>query len=91
MNGQNINVPAWLGVSLRVGLVLLAGIIAFTTLQSDVKATDVLASDNKEQIGKHEERLDSMQMLQVEQMVILRSMKDTLEEIKDDVKEHTQN
>jgi len=90
VNGQNVSLPSWLGVSLRVGGVLIAGVMAFTTLQADVTATDVMANDNKDQIERHEERLDAMQMIQVEQMVILKSMKDTLEEVRDDVKEHKQ-
>ena len=87
MNGQN-DVPNWLNPALKVGGILIAGLLAFTALQAQVNATDLVAQDNKVNVEKHEERLDSMQLTQIETVVLLRGMKETLDEIKEDLKKH---
>ena len=88
MNGQNGNLPAWFGIAIRIGGVLIAGVAAFTLLQAQVGATDLIAHDNKDKIEVHEERLDTIQMTQVEVVIILKGMEKTLEKIETKLEEH---
>lgn len=83
MNGQK-----WLSIALRVGGIVMAGVLAFAVLTARVDAVNLVAEGNREIIKRHEERIDAMQTTQIETVVMLRSMKETLEEIKDDLKGH---
>ena len=91
MNGQNAKLPTWVGMSLRVGGVIVAGTLAFAMLSAQVTATDLIAEDNKVKIEKHEERIDAMERVQIETVVLLKNMKETLDEISEDVKEHVKS
>lgn len=81
MNGQK-----WLSIALRVGGIVMAGVLAFAVLTARVDAVNLVAEGNREIIKRHEERIDAMQTTQIETVVMIRSMKETLEEIKDDLK-----
>ena len=87
MNGRN-QIPTWLGIGIRIGGVLLAGVLAFATVSARVDATDLVAQENKEKIEKHEDRIDQMERTQIQTVTILKQMQVTLDQIKEDLKEH---
>lgn len=87
MNGQNTTAPPWLGMALRVGGVLIVGTLAYANLSARVAATDLIASDNKVDFVKHEERIDIMEKILIKNSTILENMEKTLDEIKADIRE----
>ena len=88
MEGQNSKMPTWIGLSLKVGGVVVACTLTFAALSAKVDATDIIAEDNKVRVEKHEERIDAMERVQIETVTILKAMQDTLVEIKEDIKNH---
>jgi septation ring formation regulator EzrA len=87
MNGTS-QLPAWFGLSLRVGAFVIAGLLAFTTLQGNVKAIDTRVTTIEDEVARHKEQMDLMREIQIRVVVTLEQMSDDISEIKDDLKEH---
>lgn len=87
MNGTN-NFPAWFRVALQVGGLLVAGVIAFSTLSANVKTNKASSFINKMDIAEIDIRVNHLEEVQIEAVTTLRYIKESVDEIKQDLKAH---
>ncbi len=98
MNGQSTNMPPWLNLGLKLVGLIIAGVLAFSTLSARVNAVDIkvdneisntnrVAQSNTLSISQHNEQIREIRETQIKVTTVLDSINDSLKEIKQDNKD----
>jgi hypothetical protein len=80
VNGQNTSLPTWTGPMLKIGGVILAAVLAFTTLQGQVKALDTEVERQEDAIKEHDKQIHEFREVQIVVVTTLEQIQKTQEE-----------
>ena len=91
MNGQNTQLPAWLGLGMRVTLVVVALIGFGFTGMSKVDAIDSRVNELEIDDEKDDKQLQLIRETQIKVVTILERLEDKMEELHEDVEDLQEN